>query len=546
MKHQRIIKQILAFILSITIMAISCMSYSVPVHAVEKTYTSWADFRDDATASIFYLYSQVGAIFGDHDFVTYIQNKDEWANYWNEDNVIIDEETNEVTFSADLVSYLKEALTEYQNEQYGYQILPTIKYDQVPVSDCFDSYEYRSMCELACKYGMIGYLHSSVGAYNFTDFSKYLDGQSGFYMYAYDTTSYRVAEMDLLTWSQGTDYQFPYYAIKYADNQNVLYTWDDVADAAYATGSKFGTWNGTYSGSYLKSSNELIISAHGEDILVFNSATSLKNYSVEKRGVFTTSGFYEDTGALTVNVDDLNNSIGDLADILDQFRAVIGEQEGSLTEAELEALLEKFLDEFFNRLSGDGNGSSDGNGNDNGNGDSSSGSDIDIPSGFFDSIVDYCNSVLDYLSSILEQLKSIKRWTVVDTVIDGEDAIADWLSLIHDVLSDADAGAKTAVASLSSALSDAAGMLKSKFPFSIPWDILSLVAILAADPEPPYFEVPFHVDLSLLGCTVDYTFEIDFTQFQWLSDILRALLSMTYAVGLMKMTSGIATIKKEE
>ncbi|MBO5472204.1 MAG: hypothetical protein J6A08_00200 [Lachnospiraceae bacterium] len=161
-------------------------------------------------------------------------------------------------------------------------------------------------------------------------------------------------------------------------------------------------------------------------------------------------------------------------------------------------------------------------------------------------ITGWLQKIYNRLGDMLSQLKSIKRWTVVDTVIDGVDAVADWLDLIHDVLSDADDGAEAAVATLSSALDGASGLLKQKFPFSIPWDILFLVTILAADPEPPHFEVPFQIDLSLIGYTVDYTFEIDFTRFQWLSDILRALLSMTYAVGLMKMTASVADIKREE
>ncbi len=149
------------------------------------------------------------------------------------------------------------------------------------------------------------------------------------------------------------------------------------------------------------------------------------------------------------------------------------------------------------------------------------------------------DKVLLYLDKILKQLKSIKRWTIIDTVIDGVDAIADWIDLIHDILSDVDNGMESAVATLSSALDDATGLLKNKFPFSVPWDILFLVTLLAAEPETPYFEIPINFDVSSLDMHIHYDFVLDFTPYQYLSDISRVLLSMTYAAGLFKMTSGV-------
>lgn len=155
------------------------------------------------------------------------------------------------------------------------------------------------------------------------------------------------------------------------------------------------------------------------------------------------------------------------------------------------------------------------------------------------------DKVLDYLDKILKQLKSIKHWTIVDTVIDGVDAIADWLDLIHDVLSDVDNGAESAVSTLSSALGDSMNLMKKKFPFSIPWDILFFISVLSAEPEIPQFSIPFDIEISALDLQFHYDMELDFTPFQWLSDLSRLLLSMTYAVGLMKMTFDVSNVNKE-
>lgn len=150
------------------------------------------------------------------------------------------------------------------------------------------------------------------------------------------------------------------------------------------------------------------------------------------------------------------------------------------------------------------------------------------------------------LCDILAQLKSIKRWSIVNTIVNGVDAIADWLDLIHDILSDADDGLESAVSTLSAALDDATGLLKTKFPFSVPWDIFFFVTLLAAEPEVPHFEVPIDFDVSALDMQIHYDFVLDFSDYQYLSDISRVILSMTYAVGLMKLTAGIASTKKEE
>ena len=154
--------------------------------------------------------------------------------------------------------------------------------------------------------------------------------------------------------------------------------------------------------------------------------------------------------------------------------------------------------------------------------------------------------IQESLDEIVEQLKKIKRWTAVDTVIDGVDAIADWLDLVRGVLKDAKEGAGSAVAALSSAVGDSVDLMSKKFPFSIPWDVLFLVSVLSAEPQMPYFEIPFNIESSMLGITIDYTMELDFSQFQWLSDLSRLILSMTYAVGLMKTTFGVTSVGKEE
>lgn len=140
------------------------------------------------------------------------------------------------------------------------------------------------------------------------------------------------------------------------------------------------------------------------------------------------------------------------------------------------------------------------------------------------------------LQDIEKILKKLKNWTIADTIADVADAIADWGSLIHDLLADADSGAESVVSALSSTLDQS--LLRTKFPFSIPWDLLLVVSAFSAEPEAPCFEIPF----SFPSLGVDYTLVIDLNSFGTLSKICRSLMSIIYAVGLLKATPDILGI----
>lgn len=571
MKHQKIIKRISVFILSIIIVSISCLSYFVPVYAVEKTYTSWSDFRDDVTASVFYLCSQIGAVVQDHSFVTYIQNKDEWENYWNEDNVVIDEETNEITFSSDLVSYIKQALKEYQQEQYGYQILPTLKYDQIPVSSFGNATAYRSMCELVKTYGYL-FVQPMSNWLVVQDVSPYYDGTAGFYVTKYyDNGDVGVQLADFISWDYARVNRYYYHGVlddvcsTFEELEEAINNSDDTSSFTSVDKNIFITTSSNPVIGNASTGDMRLVSYSGSKVLVFNSLASLENYSVDKRGVFTTSGFYEDTGALTVSIDDLNNSIGELTDLLDKFKDLIGEQGNGLTEEQLEALLEKFLDEFFNRL-----GDNDGGDDNNGGGGSSGGSDIDIPSGFFDSIAGYCNSVLVYLESILLEIQNLE-WLTWESSVDEEHS--DLFDMFDKIWDDPENGSQEVSDELSASFSDLATGITKKFPFSIPWDVYALFTVFAdVDPpqtqslssyglqtysiqsgdiqplsnsdmeehDAPYFELP----IVLESYGINESIKVDLEPFSPISTLSRTMLSLLFGVFLMKFTIKVIDLFK--
>lgn len=306
---------------------------------------------------------------------------------------------------------------------------------------------------------------------------------------------------------------------------------------------------------------------YGANVPIFSDAASLNAYFANGTGykdalnyretpLFRRHSAYTPTytgGSVTVNrtvIENINQKIAEV------------DSEDSLTDDQKIELLQQYIySGGTSGTEGSGSGSYPGHTDYDDNKDLPSGTDLSDTNSWLKKIYlkvcqiyDKMNATVEAaedaalakiqesLDEIITQLKKIKHWAAIDTVIDGVDAVADWLDLIHDVLKD---GAGSAVSALSSALQDSTDLMKQKFPFSIPWDILFLVSVLSAEPEMPQFSIPFNFEFPALDLAVDYQIELDFTHLQWLSDLSRLLLSMTYAAGLMKKTVDIVTANKE-
>ena len=77
---------------------------------------NWDDIKDAASEWIFQLACQIGAVVVDHDFSKYVQNQEAWVNYWKEENVSISEDGTKITFSQELMAYIKKCLDDYSKE----------------------------------------------------------------------------------------------------------------------------------------------------------------------------------------------------------------------------------------------------------------------------------------------------------------------------------------------------------------------------------------------------------------------------------------------
>lgn len=95
---------------------------------------------------------------------------------------------------------------------------------------------------------------------------------------------------------------------------------------------------------------------------------------------------------------------------------------------------------------------------------------------------------------------------------------------------------------LADSFTDLGNGLKTKFPFSIPWDIHYILSGLATTPKAPRFELPLKVE----RYGIDETIVVDMARFQVLSDLSRSIFSLLFAMVLINLTIKVIGSLKEE
>lgn len=99
-----------------------------------------------------------------------------------------------------------------------------------------------------------------------------------------------------------------------------------------------------------------------------------------------------------------------------------------------------------------------------------------------------------------------------------------------------DTGTGTGTVSLNlEPLKNLGGVLTSKFPFSIPWDLSNSIQGLKTTPTAPHWVINFPNNYFVGGGTID----IDFSQFQAWANIVRWGLLIAFNVGLIILTRNI-------
>lgn len=154
------------------------------------------------------------------------------------------------------------------------------------------------------------------------------------------------------------------------------------------------------------------------------------------------------------------------------------------------------------------------------------------------------NGILTELKTIIEngfddvvkELKKIRRWTALDTIFDGLDAVADWLDFVTKFFDNVSDG----VGLLVMGFADTVNELTKVFPFSLPVTLTLIMDMLASPPQTPKFELPIKLD----KFGIDEKITVDLSEFNTISVISRTFLTIIYCVGLYHLSLKIVTAKK--
>lgn len=557
-------KRIIPIILSITILVITFFAYSIPVYASDymphdiiegveygiKTgdWEPFYRFLNETKDGLMYLYSQMGA-FVTKDFQAWVNNNNALESLAN--TVPARKEGDNIVFTKELMAQLKALLDEYmkteqtKEENGGFYVLPTTDFTKAPTDHFVSSQQYRTFRNIIAEKGCL-----PVGTYYYYKlrfFDPFSDPDHPMCL-VFDPEYYNQfienpeVNVNCRLFCLNCWQKHSYPRMEF-ENTDQIYT--SISDAIWE--QRFGYRNNaTVNSKEGDSWNFTLYSTTGENIRVFISELAAKNYSAGKRKVYFTKNYYnyvpED---LTVSIDDLEKSVADLEKIIEELLKKINDK---TSESEIEDLLRLILEQLRDQQ---GTGGGGGGGNVNVNVDMKETNNwlskiYSKVSQIFDKInttiedaeQTAMDKIQESLDEIIEQLKQIKGWTIADTIVDAADAVADWLDFIKDLITDVDGGVTT----ISLVMEDAANLMKTKFPFCVPWDVYLLISFLAHEPVTPVFELP--IRLERYG--IDESITIDLSRFSGVSTLSRTLLTVIYCYGLLNLTMKIIPMQKEE
>lgn len=487
--------RIFSIFLSVMICLGTILGCSITVYASQGVYpsdkTTLEKIIEEGTTFIGYLGCRLKSLY-DGNFGQWVQNKDDFIQWWNTGHISTSDDvdgngTPGVVFDADLTAYMKQALIEYAEEVNGFRLYPTIDYNLVPASKFSTNYDYKTFRNIISESGCVVF-----NTEYFTGRSTSLFFGRPFHDISKTEPISLVARTNYSDWLivQGafyttyswTWYKTPvkYFATKYTDSDgysafHTFESWDEGKDIDQtATNMSWGLLD--MRGAFPTGSitGNTFFSVDGRKLRVYNSLNALKNYVVGQRGVYFGSGFYDTPGEIKVTFEDLEKGANtDYDKLLEELKDMIGQKtdnEDSLTEEDLEKLVDKLL-EGINNSGGGGGGDNDnpGGGDDDNKGDSDNSG---ILSSISSALENLSSAVSGYLDSILLYLESIL--TDLDYIV---------MELQEMTEEEAKIKSDSVISELKGTFSEVGDVMTKKFPFCIPWDLKQLYVTLNGGKE---------------------------------------------------------------
>lgn len=578
-----LLNRILSIMLSISLILTVFFSYSSSVYAAD-TKSLWdylANFGDKATNAVAQWMCQFGVIWDSHDFEQWLKNYYIGKEYWDGDYIHVDDVNETVTIDKELLDLLKQALKKYLNENQTFYYGWSTDFDDIP---------YSKFGSLKAAYDTVKNVLDTApsGTIKLSLSSGTLNGEFfvNIYIAAFDNLrdvgfvrAFSSSPMLTYNYSISTwEVLMPdVYCVHLTSHDSAIGSWEDFKNSAHVINGRYDSSYGvdgarmfTYFIPEDKRFNSIddvsigwmyIVTRARTTFRIFRSSDDLFDYSLDKRGIYVTSDFWDkETDDFTANFDEISDAIDRMDDILQRLLDLINDK---TDESTIEDLLEQILEEL--RKGGGSGGGGSGGGSSGGGG--SGGIDSDSLFGFLSG---YLEAILDYLDGILQGIEALV-WLQWDD--DQEDDLLDIVDLWGLIKDNPETGSQEVADTLATSFSDVAVGMTKKFPFSIPWDLYALFTVFSETDTPkkaernilsepytigdgvqsmtidgedlqqdvhdaPYFKLPIKVE----SFGIYEEIIVDMKDFQTLSTLSRTLFSLIFAVYLIKLTIKIISL----
>lgn len=257
--------------------------------------------------------------------------------------------------------------------------------------------------------------------------------------------------------------------------------------------------------------------------------TSMANYQSYINGTGEQNTYYTSNYFITENIQQSPTTLDDMVKLYESYDDLCQKilqyvkDNQNATDTEVIKKLDELIQAVYNS-----SGSSGGSG-----GSSDVNVSVDVDMTETNGIL---NKILTKLNSIAQDISSLLNYAILD-----DNDMKEWQETLKNIVVSPETNINATVGDLSDSFTDTVSLLKTKFPFSIPWDIAFLIGFLAEEPETPVFDIPLKIE----SWGIDYTFTIDFSQFAMISKVSRTLLSMLFAISLIMLTEKVVLIKRE-
>lgn len=514
-------------------------SFAIPWNQMSR-YERWCTVID-------YLCFEYDVFVDKGDFKLFLENYDAFLNLFEEEPDDLITVTDEgLTIPADLVALIKQALIEYANETNPFKIEQTYPVNAIPASTFPDKSAYEAFKSYCASHAYT--LADPQGSYMYIgDITPYIKEGGGFVRSGSNIVVYNS------DW-RGVNIPIDYYQFKY--NADVGY-YVEIKEN-YGVLSSIAHYNPNKTNFKEYQQNGFIVTKDGGRIRVFNSASEFMDYNAGQRKVYFGKGFYDyDPADITVTWDEISDKIGRMDDLLQDLIDIITDNP-NISEEELEEL----IDQLIGKIGEIGDQIGDKTDQTN----TLLGGISSTLNGITSSLSGYFSSVLSYLEQILAAIKALV-WIESDNKVDKDKQ--DLFDLIDKIWEDPENGSQEAADALTGSFSDVAHGLTKKFPFSIPWDIYNLFRVFSGAPAPdeatfhtmtlgvqpftvdnedleqdvhdaPYFKLPLRLD----SYGIYEEVVVDLADFKSVSTLGRGLLSVLFAVFLIKFTIKIIELFK--